>query len=82
MLLTHAPSQGQKPAPGNVGAEIERKRAGRTALTELIDNARDGDIVVVGSMDRLACSVVDLNQIVGGLVAKGVIVWVTQLSLT
>ncbi len=33
-------------------------------------------------MDRLACSVVDLNQIVGGLVAKGVIVWVTQLSLT
>ncbi len=50
------------------------KRAGRTALANLIDYARDGDTVVVSSMDRLARSVVDLNQIVGELVAKGVVV--------
>jgi len=50
------------------------KRDGRTALANLIDYARDGDTVVVSSMDRLARSVVDLNQIVSELVAKGVVV--------
>lgn len=50
------------------------KRSGRTALAELIRYAREGDTVVVSSMDRLARSVVDLNQIVGELVAEGVVV--------
>lgn len=50
------------------------RREGRTALAELIAYARQGDTVVVSSMDRLARSVVDLNQIVGELVAKGVVV--------
>lgn len=50
------------------------RRAGRTALAELVRYAREGDTVVVSSMDRLARSVVDLNQIVGELVAKGVVV--------
>ena len=49
-------------------------RAGRTALAELIRYVREGDTVVVSSMDRLARSVVDLNQIVGELIAKGVVV--------
>ncbi|PFG44898.1 DNA invertase Pin-like site-specific DNA recombinase [Georgenia soli] len=50
------------------------RRDGRTALADLIGYAREGDTVVVSSMDRLARSVVDLNQIVGELVAKGVVV--------
>ena len=50
------------------------RRAGRTVLADLIGYAREGDTVVVSSMDRLARSVVDLNQIVGELVAKGVVV--------
>lgn len=37
------------------------QRAGRTALAEMIAYAREGDTVVVSSMDRLARSVVDLN---------------------
>jgi DNA invertase Pin-like site-specific DNA recombinase len=49
-------------------------RAGRTALADMIAYARDGDTVVVSSMDRLARSVVDLNQIVGELTTKGVAV--------
>lgn len=39
------------------------KRTGRTALANLIGYVRDGDTVVVSSMDRLARSVVDLNPI-------------------
>ncbi|GAA3513933.1 recombinase family protein [Georgenia daeguensis] len=50
------------------------RRDGRTALAEMITYACEGDTVVVASMDRLARSVVDLNQIVGELVAKGVVV--------
>ncbi|WP_448072073.1 recombinase family protein [Georgenia yuyongxinii] len=50
------------------------RRDGRTALAEMIAYAREGDTVVVSSMDRLARSVVDLNQIVGELVTKGLVV--------
>lgn len=50
------------------------QRAGRTALAEMIAYAREGDTVVVSSMDRLARSVVDLNQIVAELIAKNVTV--------
>lgn len=67
----------QLAALGTVDRLFEEKqsgaqRAGRTALAELIEYARHGDVVVVSSMDRLARSVVDLNQIVGELAAKGV----------
>ncbi|KNC18858.1 transposase [Arthrobacter sp. RIT-PI-e] len=48
------------------------QRSGRSALADLIGYSRQGDTVVVSSMDRLARSVVDLNQIVGELTAKGV----------
>lgn len=50
------------------------QRTGRTALAEMIGYARQGDTVVVSSMDRLARSVVDLNQIVAELIDKGVAV--------
>jgi len=50
------------------------QRVGRTALAKMIAYAREGDTVAVSSMDRLARSVVDLNQIVGELVTKGVVV--------
>lgn len=40
----------------------------------MIAYARAGDTVVVSSMDRLARSVVDLNQIVAELIAKDVTV--------
>lgn len=50
------------------------RRDDRTTLAEMIAYAREGDAVAVSSMDRLARSVVDLNQIVGELVAKGVTV--------
>lgn len=67
----------QLAALGTVDRLFEEKqsgaqRAGRAALAELIEYARHGDTVVVSSMDRLARSVVDLNQIVGELIAKGV----------
>lgn len=50
------------------------QRTGRTALADMIAYARQGDTVVVSSMDRLARSVVDLNQIVAELIDKGVAV--------
>lgn len=64
---------------GKVNRLFEEKqsgaqRGGRNALVDMISYARDGDTVVVSSMDRLARSVVDLNQIVGELIAKGVAV--------
>ena len=50
------------------------RREGRTALAEMIAYARKGDTVAIPSMDRLARSVVDLNQVVAELVSKGVVV--------
>lgn len=64
---------------GEVDRLFQEKQSGagrgdRAALAELIRYARDGDTVVVSSMDRLARSVVDLSQIVAELVAKDVVV--------
>ena len=69
----------QLAAPGELDRLFEEKRSGsrrdgRAALAELIAYARRGDTVAVSSMDRLARSVVDLNQIVSELVDKGVAV--------
>lgn len=66
----------QLEALGEVDRLFEEKqsgagRTGRPALADLIGYARSGDRVVVSSMDRLARSVVDLNQIVTELVEKG-----------
>ncbi|MGX1859010.1 recombinase family protein [Dietzia sp. NPDC055340] len=48
-----------------------RSRADRVKLEECIGYLRDGDELVVASMDRLARSLVDLKQIVGEITAKG-----------
>ena len=44
----------------------------RPELTELLRFARDGDTVVVHSMDRLARNLDDLRALVQGLTRKGV----------
>ncbi|MFI8592512.1 recombinase family protein [Dietzia maris] len=54
-----------------VEKESGRSRAGREKLAECIGYLRDGDELVVASMDRLARSLVDLKQIVGEITSKG-----------
>lgn len=46
----------------------------RPALNDALDYARDGDMLVVASMDRLARSVPDLHSIVSDLTDRGVAV--------
>ncbi|MFP3580038.1 recombinase family protein [Arthrobacter sp. SIMBA_036] len=53
----------------------------RPALTELLRFARDGDTVVVHSMDRLAWNLDDLRALVQGLTRKGVRVEFVKESL-
>ena len=47
------------------------KDTDRPALTELIEWVRDGDTVVVHSMDRLARNLQDLRSIIADINAKG-----------
>jgi DNA invertase Pin-like site-specific DNA recombinase len=54
---------------------------GRPQLTELLRFARDGDIVVVHSMDGLARNLDDLRALVQGLTRKGVRVEFVKESL-
>lgn len=54
----------------------------RPELGELIRFVRDGDTVVVHSMDRLARNLDDLKQIVGQLTKKGVRVEFVKEGLT
>lgn len=44
----------------------------RPALTAMLTHVRDQDVILVASMDRLARSVVDLDQLVTQLTARGV----------
>ncbi len=53
-----------------VEKQSARSRADRVKLEECIRYLRDGDELVVASMDRLARSLVDLKQIVGEITAK------------
>ncbi|MFC7489448.1 MULTISPECIES: recombinase family protein [unclassified Knoellia] len=46
----------------------------RPALSAMLTHLRDQDVIVVSSMDRLARSVVDLDQLVSRLTARGVTV--------
>ena len=54
---------------------------GRPQLTELLRFARDGDTMVVHSMDRLARNLDDLRALVQGLTRKGVRVEFVKKSL-
>ena len=54
----------------------------RPALEQLIEFARDGDVVIVHSMDRLARNLKDLREIVDELVAKNASVQFLKENLT
>ena len=58
------------------------KDTNRPALSECLTYLRDGDTLVVHSMDRLARSLVDLRRIVDELTAKGVSVRFAKEGLT
>ena len=72
------------------GIEVERifedkvsgKDADRPKLAEMLAFVRDGDTVVVHSMDRLARNLDDLRRIVRALTARGVRVEFVKESLT
>jgi DNA invertase Pin-like site-specific DNA recombinase len=68
----------QQEALGAAGVEkvFAEKRSGRTAadreqLQAALDYCRDGDVLIVSRLDRLARSVGDLHAIVQRLAAKG-----------
>ena len=52
--------------------KVSGKSVDRPALQEMLTYVRDGDTVIIHSMDRLARNVDDLRQIVNGLTAKQV----------
>lgn len=59
------------------GSSVERPK-----LTELMSYVRDGDSVVVHSMDRLARNLVDLRRLVETLTSRGVCVQFVKEHLT
>ena len=59
-----------------------RSRQGRTELAACLDFVREGDTLVVCSMDRLARSLTDLLSIVHGLAEKKVVVRFLKENLT
>lgn len=54
----------------------------RPALQEMLDFAREGDVIVVWSIDRFARSLIDLQTLVSNLNAKGVAVEFVSERLT
>jgi DNA invertase Pin-like site-specific DNA recombinase len=73
-----------------LGVEVDRtfedkasgKSTDRPALAEALRFIRDGDVLVVHSMDRLARNVEDLRRMVRELTARGVKVEFVKESLT
>lgn len=62
--------------------KISGKNTQRPALEELLDYVREGDTVVVHSMDRLARNLDDLRQLVRTLTSRGVRVEFIKENLT
>ena len=58
-----------------------RSRAERPGLNECIKYLRDGDELVVSSIDRLARSLIDLRTLVDEITAKGVTVYFLHENL-
>lgn len=56
--------------------------AQRIELKNMLEHARKGDSVVVTKIDRLARSIIDLNNIVKGLLEKGVSVKFIKDNMT
>ncbi len=72
------------------GIELDRtftdktsgKNTDRPALTELLRYAREGDIVIVHSIDRLARNLDDLRRLVNDLTSRGVRIQFVKEALT
>ncbi len=62
--------------------KVSGKDTNRPKLQELLDFAREGDTVVVHSMDRLARNLDDLRQLVRQLTGKGIAVEFIHEHLT
>ncbi|WDL96927.1 recombinase family protein [Alicyclobacillus sp. ALC3] len=62
--------------------KVSGKNTERPQLQALLDYVRDGDTVVVHSMDRLARNLDDLRKLVFGLTSKGVVVEFVKEHLT
>ncbi|CAM3687478.1 DNA invertase Pin-like site-specific DNA recombinase [Deinococcus saxicola] len=62
--------------------KVSGGNANRPQLTALLGHAREGDTVVVHSMDRLARNLDDLRALVNGLTGKGVRVEFVKEGLT
>lgn len=62
--------------------KVSAKDANRPQLQACIEYCREGDILVVHSLDRFARNLVDLRQLVEQLVAKGVTVRFVKENLT
>ena len=62
--------------------KVSGKNTHRPKLDELLDYVRDGDTVVVHSMDRLARNLDDLRQLVRTLTDRGVQVEFVKENLT
>lgn len=62
--------------------KLSGKNMDRPALNAMIDYVRDGDAVIVHSIDRLARNLVDLKNIVAKLTDKGVTVSFNKENLT
>ena len=58
------------------------KDTDRPALTAMLEFVRDGDTVVIHSIDRLARNLADLEQLIEQLTGKGVTVEFRKESLT
>jgi DNA invertase Pin-like site-specific DNA recombinase len=86
-------SVGQNPARQQAqleGLELDRifedrmsgKNTERPALQAMLAHVREGDTVVVHSLDRLGRSLTDLRQLVAGMTAKGITVKFLKENLT
>jgi DNA invertase Pin-like site-specific DNA recombinase len=62
--------------------KVSGKDVNRPQLKAALDYARDGDILVVHSMDRLARNLVDLRTLVDELTGRGVVVEFVKEQLT
>jgi DNA invertase Pin-like site-specific DNA recombinase len=62
--------------------KVSGKDVKRPQLTAMLAHVREGDTVMVHSMDRLARNVVDLRKLVSDLTSRGVKVQFVKESLT
>jgi len=62
--------------------KVSGKDTNRPQLQRMLEYVREGDVLVVHSLDRLARNLVDLRQLVDGLIERGVTVEFVKERLT